>query len=201
MSCSEEQPVCALVVGHRRSSQGAVSADGRTEWSFNRALAKRIKEEVEGVEVVIVYRDDDERGYTKLPAKVNDTGADAAIAMHFNSFEERPGQPEVSGSEMLYWQGSEGGQRLADLLLAEVLETLNLPNRGLKPTRRRHPDGPMQGRIMRGSWILMKTAMPCVLAEPFFGDNPHDWQRATERMDLLASAYARAIEQYAASLT
>ena len=185
MACPEDKPRIALIVGHRESAQGAKSVDGTTEWDFNRELAEDIKAQVEEAEVVIVYRGDYEGAYADLPAKVNELEPKAAVAMHFNAFNGR-----ATGTEVLHYPGSTGGIQLAEVLLAEFLEALNLFNRGTKP----------RGRDGRGGTLLAGTAMPCVICEPFFGDNSHDWWRAKARKDLLASAYARAIEQYGRSL-
>lgn len=185
MPC-EALPRVALIVGHRESAQGAVSVDGTSEWDFNRALVERIAEEVDGAEVVIVYRGDHRGAYSDLPAKVNELDVAAAVSMHFNSF-----NGHATGSEVLHYPGSTGGMQLAEAFLVEFIEALNLPNRGTKA----------RGRDGRGGTLLAGTAMPCVICEPFFGDNPHDWQRATSRSDLLASAYARAISQYASTLS
>ena len=187
MSCPEEKPRCALVVGHRESSQGAVSVGGVSEWEFNRLMAESIATAVSDVDIVVVYRDDrgDGEDYNRLPGKINALNPDFVVSMHFNSVDF-----VATGSEVLHYPGSTDGRRLAQLLLREFVDALGLPNRGLKP----------RGRNERGGTLLAGTSAPCVLGEPFFGSNRRDWQRASERTDLLARAYARAIRQYALTL-
>lgn len=183
--CPDEKPLCCLVVGHRPGAGGAVSVGGVSEYDFNAALARDIAAATFGVEVRIVHRDDDAGGYNRLPGQINAIEPDFVVSMHFNSFSD----PDASGSEVLHWPGSSGGYRLAQTLLTEFVEALGLPNRGAK-TR----------GSGRGSTLLGGTVAPCVIAEPFFGSNPGDWRAATEKRDLLATGYKRALEEYAEGL-
>lgn len=177
--------LCALIVGHSKTDGGAANHDGTTnEYAFNDALAGNIiglvRPEICGV--TIIHRIG---GYSALPGRVNATGADFAIEMHFNA-----ANGKASGTEVLFWHQSKRGKLLAWLLQEKLKPALNLPDRGIKP---RLVDG-------RGGYLLAHTSMPCVIAEPFFGDNPHDWQRATKLNDRLAAAYAATIETYAGML-
>ena len=181
MACPEDLPLCALVVGHRASAKGAVSVGDVSEWDYNRALAEAIKNQVEGVRLGVIYRDDHEDGLEELPGQLNALDPDFVVSLHFNSVGFA-----ADGSEVCYYPGSTEGKKLAELLLAEILEALQLSNRGVKP----RPD----------LAVLAGTTMPAVLGEPFFGSDEEDWQAAVERKDLLARAYARAIEQYGQAL-
>lgn len=56
--------LCALVIGHKKSSHGAVNErSGLTEFDFNEDLAIRIEKKVKKTEVQRIYR----RTYKKLP--------------------------------------------------------------------------------------------------------------------------------------
>ncbi len=182
-------PLCALIVGHSKGDGGAVSWDRKTnEYQFNDALASKIlglvRPEICGV--TLLHR---VGGYAKLPGRVNATGADFAVEMHFND-DGAPHPGKASGTEVLYFHRSEKGRLLAWVLQQKLVEALHLPDRKTKPQRQ---DG-------RGGYLLYHTAMPCVIAEPFFGDNEGDFTRATILNDALAAAYARAIECYAGML-
>lgn len=182
MKTPNHPPLCALIVGHSATDGGALSVDGTREYDFNRQLAMEIAAAVRPsvATVVLVYRT---RGYAKLPGMVNETNADFAIEMHFNW-----GGGKASGSEVLYWHNSIEGRRLAWQLSEKLTGALGLPNRGFKP---RNADG-------RGGYLLQQTRMPCVISEPFFGDNPTDWRMANQNRAALVDAYARAIEVQAA---
>ncbi len=171
--------LCALVIGHKKSSPGAVNPrTGLSEFVFNDDLSRRIEEKVQGVEVQRVYR----RTYQELPEDINALGPDFIVSLHCNAFNGK-----ASGTEVLYYHRSSKGRTIAEVLLRHLVNYLGLPNRGLKPCTAED----------RGGYLLRYTKAPCVIAEPFFIDNDRDLARAQEDLDGLASAYARAIEEMA----
>lgn len=171
--------LCALVIGHKKSSPGAVNPrTGLSEFVFNDDLSRRIEEKVQGVEVQRVYR----RTYQELPEDINALGPDFIVSLHCNAFNGK-----ASGTEVLYYHRSSKGRAIAEVLLRHLVNYLGLPNRGLKPCTAED----------RGGYLLRYTKAPCVIAEPFFIDNDRDLARAQEDLDGLASAYARAIEEMA----
>ena len=91
-----------------------------------------------------------------------------------------------SGKGRLYWYSGVKSKRLASLLQKEVLSVLGTRNRGIKPRTRGD----------RGSHLLRKTRMPCVIVEPFFGSNTADWDKGVARKGDLVKAYFHAIERY-----
>lgn len=188
---------CALIVGHTQDAPGAANvARQLTEWEFNVSLAPLIRRAA-CTDVFVVHRGRP-NAYGRLPREVNATGADFAVELHANAFEERPGQEEVSGTEVLYWHRSQRGKRFASILLAELVGVLGLESRGTKKAKGRFVGGKWKGD--RGSYLLGLTLMPCTIAEPFFIDNDEDLTVALARRDELAAAYARAIDAYAGEL-
>jgi len=170
-------PKVALIIGHTPSSPGACNNEsGLCEYRFNAPLAADVQSLL-GVDSVIVERNT----YERLPADVNATGADIAVSMHANA-----GPGPASGSEVLHWHSSTDGATLAACLQSQFLEALDLSDRGTKP--RRFGD--------RGGHLLGRTSMPCVICEPFFIDNDTDLQRAIDRKQSLARAYATGIQQH-----
>lgn len=172
----------ALIVGHSKESQGAVNKKSMTtEFNYNNRLVPLISESLTelGVDNVIVYRD----SYAGLPKKVNATGADIAIEFHANAALNL----SATGSETLYWHTSEKGKELAQSLQNQVIDCLNLRNRGLKPIT---PEG-------RGAHLLRKTAMPCVILEPFFISNDDDLKHAEDQIERLAEAVVVGVSDYA----
>lgn len=176
---ADKDKVCALIIGHKQQSPGAVSVDNKvTEFEFNNALSQLIEERTKMVNIQRVYR----TTYQQLPADVNQTNADFAISLHCNAFNN-----QTSGTEVLYYYKSKQGKILANLLQENLLAGLGLNDRGIKA--RTSED--------RGGYLLRYTSMPCVIAEPFFIDNPNDLAHAQSNMKNLADAYVSTIEMMA----
>lgn len=168
---------CALVIGHKPGSGGAVNfSAGVSEFEFNELLAHKIK--TDNVIINIVYRET----YAELPAKINMLHPDFIISLHCNAFD-----CTVSGTETLYYHKSKTGRNIAQIVQDEMVKCLGLIDRGIIP--RTAED--------RGGYLLRYTKAPCVIAEPFFIDNNADFTTASGKIDLLAAAYAAAIEQIA----
>lgn len=175
----QPKKLCALVIGHKKSSPGAVNKrSGITEFDFNEDLAIRIEKKVNKTEVQRIYR----RTYRELPDDINTLDPDFIVSLHCNAFNGR-----ASGTEVLYYHKSEEGKKMAEILLNHLVEHLKLPNRGIKPKTAEDRGGP----------LLCYTKAPCVIAEPFFIDNDSDLSRAQEDEDIdeLAVAYTKAIEK------
>lgn len=169
--------LCALVIGHKKSSPGAVNENQDiSEFDFNEDLALRIEKQVKVADVQRVYR----RTYKQLPDDVNQLSPDFIVGLHCNAFNK-----EVSGTEVLYHHRSQKGEQIARILLEHLVECLNLSSRGIKP----------KSAEDRGGMLLKYTNAPCVIAEPFFIDNDADLARANENLDDLAIAYAEAIDE------
>jgi len=171
--------LCALVIGHKKSSPGAVNERaGLSEFDFNEDLAIRIEKKVKKTEVQRIYR----RTYKELPDDINSLDPDFIVSLHCNAFNGK-----ASGTEVLYYHKSEEGKKIAEILLNHLVEHLKLPDRGIKPKTAED----------RGGHLLRYTGAPCLIAEPFFIDNDSDLSRAQEDEDIdeLAVAYAKAIEE------
>jgi len=168
---------CALVIGHKADSPGASNENGQiSEFEFNQALAKAIRQQVVGVQVRLVYR----QRYQDLPDEINQLQPDFIISLHCNAFNR-----QVSGTETLYYHKSAKGKQMAQLLNHNLVQALQLKDRGIKG---KHSED-------RGGYLLRYTQAPCVLAEPFFIDNDADLAVAQIKHEKLVKAYADSIEQ------
>jgi len=165
---------CALIIGHKESSPGAVSPSGESEFAYNSGLAAEIKK-LTKTEVVIVHR----RTYKELPADVNQINPDFAISLHCNAFNKK-----ASGSETLFYNGSSKGKALAQKLQTAIVKVLGLPDRGVKG----------KSSEDRGGYLLRYAKAPVALVEPFFIDNPADYMVGTEKKAELAEAIAGVID-------
>ncbi len=168
--------LCLLVIGHMKSSPGAVNINSDvTEFDFNDNLALRIENKVNQTEIQKVYR----KTYKELPDDINAIAPDFVVSLHCNAFNTK-----ASGTEVLYYHKSETGKKMAEKFLNYLIEHLKLPDRGIKPKSAEN----------RGGYLLRYTKAPCVIAEPFFIDNDSDLSKAQEDIEGLAEAYAKAIE-------
>lgn len=166
---------CALVIGHKKKSPGASNKNsGITEFDFNEGLAMEIEKNVADVEVQRVYR----RTYSTLPGDINELNPDFIISLHCNAYNET-----ASGTEVLYYHRSKKGKLIAEILNKNLVNALQLNNRGEKP----------KSSEDRGGNLLKLTNAPCVIAEPFFIDNNDDLQKALDNKEALVKAYAVSI--------
>lgn len=177
-----KRKLCALVIGHKKTSPGAVNqSQALTEFEFNDNLAMIIEKKVRRVDVQRVYR----RTWKDLPDDINALKPTLIVSLHCNAFNQ-----EASGTEVLYYHKSSKGKRMAEILLGHLVDHLKLKDRGAKA----------RSAEDRGGNLLRYTKAPCVIAEPFFIDNDQDLQRAQDNIDGFASAYATGIEEAAQDL-
>jgi len=175
----QTRKLCALVIGHKKSSPGAVNENtGLSEFDFNEDLAMRIERNVQAADVQRVYR----RTYDELPGDINLLNPHFVVSLHCNAYDG-----STSGTEVLHYHRSELGKRIAQVLQRHLLEFLGLPDRGIKAKTTED----------RGGSLLRYTNAPCVIAEPFFIDNDQDLAKVREDLDGLAKAYAEAIDKMA----
>jgi N-acetylmuramoyl-L-alanine amidase len=180
------ETLVALCVGHSRHINGrrdggAVSVGGVSEWEFNRDLAYQIERILreKGVQAFVL---DDYRGsgYTDsmrwVASELKARKATVALECHFNS-----ANGTAKGHEWLYWGHSKRGKALADALRGAYSEAFpSAVSRGSKPK--------VSGD--RGGEFLKLTHCPAVIAEPFFGSNPQEWQIAASSVTAIAEAMA-----------
>ena len=172
---------CALVIGHKPGSPGAVNkTSGTTEFELNDGLATEIIAAIDGVEVEKVYRDT----YSGLPDKINALNPDFTISMHCNAFNKKAG-----GSEVLYYHTSLNSHAIAAVLQEKFVNNLGVKDRGAKPKTVED----------RGGYLLYNTKSPCVIAEPFFIDNDEEFEQVVKQQrGELVQAYVSAITEVAA---
>jgi len=177
--CKDDEPqgLCALVIGHKKDSPGAINKKLNIgEFEFNEQLATMIESRVKSARLQRVYR----LTYSQLPADINALNPVFVVSLHCNSDDGK-----ASGTEVSYYHKSIKGMEIADIMLRSLVSHLKLPSRGIKPKTSEE----------KGGYLLRYTSAPCIIAEPFFIDNDRDLDRAMADMEGLASAYARAIDE------
>jgi N-acetylmuramoyl-L-alanine amidase len=175
----EPKKLCALVIGHKKSSPGAGNdRAGIHEFEFNEDLAIRIEKKTQNTKIQRVYR----RTWGELPADINGLDPHFVISLHCNAYNGR-----ASGTEVLYYHKSKIGESIAKILQNHLVAFLGLRDRKIQPKTSED----------RGGNLLRYTKAPCVIAEPFFIDNDQDLVRARDDLEGLAGAYATAIDEIA----
>ena len=177
----------ALVVGHARPvDEGNVGAGGVSEEEYNLPLVRKVagRLEARGIKVIVITyipANDYEPAMRWLAKHLLDNKATAAIEFHFNDFDGK-----AKGHEVLHWERSKRGITLAE----SVLESIDRKfpwhlSRGLKAKTSRD----------RGALFLSLTHCPACICEPFFGDNPAEWNQFDDfdEVERLADAYAEGI--------
>ena len=108
--------LCALVIGHKKSSRGAVNKNQNlTEFEFNEDLAIRIERKVINTCIQRVYR----RTYNQLPVDINELNPNFIVSLHCNAFNTK-----ATGTEVLYYHRSEKGLLIAEILLKHLVDYL-----------------------------------------------------------------------------
>lgn len=161
----------ALVVGHKKTSQGAVNKSANvSEFEFNEKLAKAIVALPRtGIDIEIVYRST----YRLLPARINRLKPDLVVSLHCNAFNKK-----TDGCEVLYYHKSEDGKKAADVFQKNLQKTLGNTDRGIKPKVTED----------RGGYLLKYTNATALILEPFFIDNDDEYKNATDKFDALANS-------------
>lgn len=180
--------IIAICVGHsRRGDRGATSANGTSEWAYNNKVADmlRWKLEASGVRAFVLNKyDADSYGAAMrwVAAEVEKRHATLAVELHFNASEG-----QAQGHEWLHWGASKDSRALAEALCKEFATRFPArKNRGAKAKTSGD----------RGAEFLRLTHCPSVICEPFFGDNPNEWDFASKHTDEIAESIAAGILSY-----
>ncbi|HLP47520.1 MAG TPA: N-acetylmuramoyl-L-alanine amidase [Candidatus Kapabacteria bacterium] len=171
------QKRCVLVIGHENQSPGIINKNKYiNELEFNEKLFKLIEEKVNHT---VIYKVQG-ISYIELPDDINELDPDFIVSLQYNV-----DNGKTSGTEVLYYQISEAGKKIAEILLEHLSAYLDLPNRGIKAETKNDKCG----------LLFRHTTAPCVIAKTFFMDNDNDVKRAMENLEGLADAFAKAIDE------
>ena len=177
----------ALCIGHSRKAGktrdgGAVSIGNVQEWDYNRDLAVSIQNMLtQDGHTVKIFDTYEGIGYEAamlwLAGSVKSFGADVAIELHFNSADSQA----ACGHEWLYLKLSDKSMMLAAHIDKQFIQNLpELRHRGLAA----------MSSGDRGYTFCKTIHCPCVISEPFFGSNKHDWEIAVTKKSTIAKSIA-----------
>ena len=189
----------ALCVGHDWRSQGAVNLKyGKTEWAFNDDLVYDILSQLAngGFGYDLHFQAFERNTNAMFPIRdvvkrINAWGPDLAIEFHCNSFDKKTSGTEMLVSAVHNTPDKEIGGTLyhhvahLGLFVSESIG-MEFPWRGVK----------FRTRWQRGGYFLNKTNCKAIIAESFFIDNDHDYEKAIDNYDNLVQAYVDWIIEY-----
>ena len=176
---TNERVLCMLVAinaGHCVGKDcGAVGAYS-TEAEIVRDVAKIVCSDLNAVGINTVFIQ--ENDLSDICNIANTADADLFISIHCNS----AGNPSAVGTETYFYNGSKASAQLAKCVQSQLVNSMKSVDRGLKD----------------GSWlyVLKHTAMPAVLTELDFINNPHREKYMNDHKALMAHAIARAVTDY-----
>lgn len=118
--------------GHGGNDPGS-SGFGLVEKLLTLDLAKRIEKILvgKGISVALTRQDDVYVDFEDRARLVNSAPKTIFVSLHFNAHTDR----SISGTETLYWPGSEAGRELASYVQSELGRRLVTRNRGFRPER------------------------------------------------------------------
>lgn len=178
-SRGEGMPVVVIDAGHGGDDPGKIGINGSLEKDINLSIVRKLAGylEAEGVRVVLT-RESEEGLYDAHASNkkvqdmkrrigiIEETDPVLTVSIHQNSYPEE----YVHGAQVFYYNGSSGGQRLAELIQAELI-------RGADPENHR------QIKPNDSYYLLKKTKGTIVIVECGFLSN------AAEAEKLSTDAY------------
>lgn len=157
-------PICVVIdAGHGGWDPGKVSASGALEKDINLALALQLKEKLEEHNIkVCLTRDNDnslsdskQGDLNKRISLIKEASPVITISIHQNSFTDS----SVAGPQVFYYQSSNEGQELAEILQTELNDTLN-------------PVSPRSVKSNDNYYLIKNSPTPTVIVECGFLSNP-----------------------------
>ncbi len=153
-----------LVVGHNSSDKGSYSDYlSASEYDFYSAVADKVVQACKHIKVEVIKREyvgSYSKEMQKVVDYINKNDFDLVLELHYNAF-----NGSARGVEMLYYHKSKTGKKVADELMDLHNKMLGIPKRRTVP---------IESSGDRGGYGIVKSSMPYVLTESFFGDNTDD---------------------------
>ena len=150
-SSNQQRLTVVLDAGHGGIDPGAVGIGGLQEKRVVMAITQHAAAALEaaGVAVVLTRQGDESVDLQPRVAIAEAAQGDLFVSIHANAV--NMGRPDVNGVETYYY--SERGAALAQILHRQVMQRVNMGDRGIKQAR---------------FFVLRRTSMPAVLIETGF---------------------------------
>ena len=185
MSATLEGARIAVDAGHGGEDEGMVGPTGLTEAEAASALALAFHDALAAreAEPFLLRTDAVAPAAGERATMANEGGAEVLVSLHLNSDPD----PAAGGASCYYYgrggYASQAGQRLAELILDELVRSLGLEDRLAHP---------------KALPLLRETRMPAVHVEPCFITNPEEetMLRDAAFRRGVASALATALQRF-----
>ena len=177
---AKDRPLIIIDPGHGGKDPGAIGIGGLQEKDVNFPISMDVAEELRKQNIdVRLTRDRD--NFISLQGRTdfaNELDADLFVSIHANAI--NLSRPEVNGLETYYFRS---GRRLAEVIHANVLNTINIRDRKVRQAR---------------FFVLRHSKMPAVLVEVGFVTGAEDARRLKDpkHRRRMAKAIANGIIQY-----
>lgn len=165
----------AIVVGHSKRSPGLLGTSpvAMSEYDWNVTLAEALiaRAKADKVPCKVFFRDG--VGIEGAYKAAETWGTKAAVELHFNVYNQK-----FRGSATLHGDRSVKSADYARVTHGMIITSLGTADRGVV----------LRTDETRGAKSVGSLAVPSILVEPFFGDNPEDAALASPKRDALARA-------------
>ena len=199
MGADDSGRLCVVVdAGHGGDDPGKIGINGAPEKDINLQIAQKLKKYLEAEDVEVVLTRETEDGLYDAHAsnkkvqdmkrrieKIEETDPVLTVSVHQNSYPEE----YVHGAQVFYYNGSSGGQKLAELLQKQLTKDLD-------------PENHRQIKANESYYLLKKTKGTIVIVECGFLSNAAEAEKlCTETyQDRVAWSIHKGILQYIAQL-
>lgn len=176
-------------IGHGRNANGIFDFGTQSkdfnikEFDFNKDVAENYLRPMNwpsDIQVNFVYQ----QSWEGLPKQLNELKPDFILSMHCNG----AAGEATPGSEVLYAEGSVKGLQAAKIALSELEKVFGKSGRST----------PLLSRTLndRGGGLLIHTAAPIIICEPFFMTNNKSMGFALKNKQKLAQAYFNTVIKF-----
>lgn len=166
--------------GHGGKDPGALGLGGLREVDVILPIAQQVASllEQQGIQAIMTRNSDYFVDLAPRVTMAEQANANLFVSIHANSM--GMGRPDINGLETYYYAN---GQRLAQTIHNNILQSLDVKNRGVRQAR---------------FYVLRKTSMPSVLVEVGFVTGREDAAKLSNPAyrSQMAQAIARGILQY-----
>jgi len=172
----ETVPLIVIDPGHGGNDPGAIGINNLQEADVNLAIALETVRILGSLKLRIVLTRNDDRSVSleERVAIAEQVKATAFVSIHANS--AGLNRPTINGTETYHFPGSEQGEELATNIQNNIVQSLQVVNRGVKTAN---------------FFVLRNTSMPAVLVETGFITGTQDASRLVN--STFQSQMARAI--------
>ena len=161
--------------GHGGNDPGAVSKKGTKEKDVTRNVSSLLVYKLVQNGYNVEYYQQ-EKSFTDITKAENTSNSDLFISIHCNAADKQ----SANGVEVLYYPTSTRGNKCAQIVQKELVDTTNLRNRGVKARTDLH--------------VLKRTKAVAILVELAFISNPEEEKLLIENPEIFANAIYEGIE-------